>query len=373
MPYTKYRCVKSLCLEQHTSPLCILLFLKQGLDFLTVHAKMLLLTWENIVMIDKNLIFIADRVVDHKNATFSSRDLEKLSDDYFNSMMKALAAIAPVVTHYTSPAEFMEHITEHSDQLVLSLWSGEGSRNRRALVPSICEAYGIPYVGADSYIQTICADKHLAKMFCLQYGINTTKDVVISHAGDYPMLKTLQYPVVVKPNFEGGSIGILSTNLVEDYWQATELCTKLLPHFQQLLVEEYVAGEELSVCIAGTQCLIDVFEVIRIVVDGQSYFSHELYSAEAKKAGTASVKREVISDRFPNDIRNRLLALYNGLGKVDLIRIDGRLNKNGFFVIELTPDCNLSQNSSMALAFRYAGYTHEQMLHRLCKNSLKCR
>lgn len=324
-------------------------------------------------MVDKELVFIADRVIDHKNATFSSRDLEKLADGYFFSMMKALSSVASSVTHYTSPAEFMDHIAKHSDSLVLSLWSGEESRNRRALVPSICEAYGIPYVGADPYIQTVCADKHLAKALCRQYGINTTRDVVISNAVDFPILKTLQYPVVVKPNFEGGSIGILSKNLVDSYQQAADLCNMLLPHFQQLLVEEYVAGEELSVCIAGSEGLIDAFEVIRIVVDGRSYFSHELYSAETKKAGAASVSREVISDRFPRDIYNRLLALYNGLGKVDLIRIDGRLNESGFFVIELSPDCNLSPNSSMALAFRCAGYTHEQMLHCLCENALKYR
>lgn len=322
-------------------------------------------------MIDKEIVFIADRVSDHKNASISSRDLEKLADRYFASMMKSLAAIARSVTHYESPSDFLDHIAEHSDSVVLSLWSGEDSRNRRALVPSICEAYGIPYVGADSYIQTICADKHLAKAFCNQYGISTTRDVIISCSDDFPILKTLQYPAVVKPNFEGGSIGIMSKNLVDGYAEAADLCTELLPLFHQLLVEEYVAGEELSVCIAGGEDQIDAFEVIRITVDGQSYFTHEIYSAETKKAGTASIKREIITEQFPCEMRNKLLSLYKGLGKVDLIRIDGRLNNGVFTVIELTPDCNLSANGSMGKTFQCAGYTHEQMLQRLCENALR--
>lgn len=322
-------------------------------------------------MIDKELVFIADRIPCHKMTAYSNRNLEKLADSYFASMMKSLNRIASSVTHYTSPAEFMDHIKKHADSLVLSLWSGQESRNRRALVPSICEAYDIPYVGADSYIQTICADKHLAKVFCRQYGIETTNDVIISNPSDFPILKNLKYPVVVKPNFEGGSIGILSKNLVDSYVEAVELCTQLLPCFQQLLVEEYVAGEELSVCIAGSGNHIDVFEVIRIVVDGRDFYTHEIYSAETKKGGAASIRREVVSDRFPLDTRNRLLALYRGLGKVDLIRIDGRLNNGAFSVIELTPDCNLSPSSSMGIAFRHAGYTHEQMLQHLCENALK--
>ncbi len=330
-----------------------------------------ILNLEARIMIDKELVFIADRVTDHKRIAYSTRNLEKLADSYFASMMKSLNEIASSVTHYSSPAEFMDQINKHADSLVLSLWSGQGSRNRRALVPSICEAYDIPYVGADSYIQTICADKHLSKAFCRQYGIQTTNDVIISNSSDFPILKTLKYPAVVKPNFEGGSIGILSKNLVDSYVEAVELCTQLLPFFQQLLVEEYVAGEEVSVCIAGSRNHIDVFEVIRIVIDGRDFYTHEIYSAEAKKGETASISREVISDRFPHDIRNRLMALYSGLGKVDLIRIDGRLNNGSFSVIELTPDCNLGPSSSMGIAFRHAGYTHKQMLQRLCENVLK--
>lgn len=321
-------------------------------------------------MIDKQIVFIADRVHNHKNATLTSRNLEKLSDGYFASMMKSLGAIAPSVTHYASPAEFMDHIAGHANSVVLSLWSGEESRNRRAVVPSICEAYGIPYVGGDSYVQTICADKHLAKVFCRQHGIDTTRDVIISRMGDLPILKTLNYPAVVKPNFEGGSIGIMSKNLVDNYDEAIELCAELLPIFRQLLVEEYVAGEELSICIAGREDKIDVFEVIQTIMDGQSYFTHEIYSAETKKAGVASIKREIISDHFPQEIQNKLMSLYKSMGKVDVMRIDGRFNNGVFTVIELTPDCNLSAKGSMGLAFQHAGYTHQQMLQRLCENAL---
>lgn len=322
-------------------------------------------------MLNRNLVFIADRVRSHKNATIASRDLEKLADGYFASMTRSLNAIAPLVTHYSSPAEFVDNIAEHADNIVLSLWSGEGSRNRRALVPSICEAYGLPYVGGDPYIQTICADKHLAKEFCHQHSINTTRDVIITHSRDFPILKTLNYPVVVKPNFEGGSIGIVSRNLVDNYEDAISLCTELLSSFHQLLVEEYVAGEEISVCIAGTGDQIDVFEVIRVVVDGQSYFTHEIYSAETKKAGTASIEREIITKRFPPALHDKLVNLYKSMGKVDVIRIDGRLNGEEFTVIELTPDCNLSSNGSMGIAFQHAGYTHPQMLECLCKNALR--
>ena len=159
-------------------------------------------------MITRSLVFIADRITDHANATLESRSLEMLADTYFHQVQTALNKIAPSVTYYPSPDAFLDNITSHKNDIVLSLWSGAHSRSRRAIVPSICEAYGIAYIGADPYIQTVCADKHLSKTLCSAYGIKTAEDVVLSSEYEFPMLRSLQFPVVVKPNFEGGSIGI---------------------------------------------------------------------------------------------------------------------------------------------------------------------
>ena len=204
-----------------------------------------------IALLTKSLVFIADRIVDHAAATLESRSLEMLEDTYFNQVKTALNRIAPSVTYYSSPNAFLDRITDHKDSIVLSLWSGTHLRSRRAIIPSICEAYGIAYVGADPYIHTVCADKHLSKALCSTYGIKTAEDVVLSSEYEFPMLRGLQFPVVVKPNFEGGSIGIFRENLADNYDDAVSVCRKLLPNFEQLLVEEYIAGEEVSVWVVS--------------------------------------------------------------------------------------------------------------------------
>ena len=198
-------------------------------------------------MLDREIVFIADRVKNHDNATIYSYDLEKLADEYFEQMRSSLNSCASTVTYYSSPNAFLDHISEHKESLVFSLWSGESLKNRRALIPSICEAYGIPYVGADPYIHTICADKHLCKMLCKRCDISFANDVIISSAYDFPLLKKFKYPAVVKPNFEGGSIGIFNSNLVNNYNDATLACQTLLSNFSQLIVEEYIPGEEINV------------------------------------------------------------------------------------------------------------------------------
>lgn len=324
-------------------------------------------------MLHKNVVFIADRIENHANATLESRSLEMLADTYFNQVYSALNKIAPSVTYYPSPESFLGHIANHKDCVVLSLWSGTHLRSRRAIVPSICEAYGITYVGADPYIQTICADKHLSKTLCATYGIQTAKDVIIHSEYEFPMIRSLRFPVVVKPNFEGGSIGIFDENLTDNYEHTATVCQKLLPHFKQLLVEEYIAGEEVSVCIAGTNQKLDVFQAVRIAVNNKFFFDHDILGAEAKKMGQAVRTRDIITERFPITEKEKILSLFNSLGKVEVIRIDGRLHDDKFTVIELTPDCSLSETGSMSNAFLAEGYCYNEMLEMLCQNAIRNR
>ena len=322
-------------------------------------------------MLTKSLVFIADRIVDHAAATLESRSLEMLEDTYFYQVKTALNRIAPSVTYYSSPNAFLDRITDHKDSIVLSLWSGTHLRSRRAIIPSICEAYGIAYVGADPYIHTVCADKHLSKALCSTYGIKTAEDVVLSSEYEFPMLRGLQFPVVVKPNFEGGSIGIFRENLADNYDDAVSVCRKLLPNFEQLLVEEYIAGEEVSVCVAGVAQQLDVFQVVRVAVNNKTFFEHDILGAEAKKMGLAKRTRDIITERFPTTEKKKIISLFKSLGKVEVIRFDGRLNGNNFTMIELTPDCSLSATGSMSNAFLAEGYGYEKMLEILCQNAVR--
>lgn len=70
---------------------------------------------------------------------------------------------------------------------------------------------------------------------------------------DCTKIKALTFPLVIKPNSEGGSNGISQENVVYNYEEATLLCRKLLPLFgNDLLAEEYLNGTEITVILAGT-------------------------------------------------------------------------------------------------------------------------
>ena len=156
-----------------------------------------------------NVVLIMNRIKNRNNMSLQSKNLEFSSNTMFNSIHTALEELYKKVYFYESLSDFIDNIHNHKNDLVIStIWSGQNSRNRRMLLPAICEAYDIKYVGADAYVQALCADKSLAKKYCEAYDIKSAKEIIVKTEDDISKLIFLHFPVIIKPNFEGGSIGI---------------------------------------------------------------------------------------------------------------------------------------------------------------------
>lgn len=319
----------------------------------------------------RSLVLISDRVSDYKDISIDNLKLEYANDRYFKNLYETMKSINPDVIHYSSPHDFLDNIKHHANSIVLSIWSGEKSENRRALVPSICEAYNIPYVGADAYLHIISSDKYLCKKMCDDYGIPSAKSIVLKSINCFDLLHCLKLPVVIKPNNEGGSIGILKNNLVDNIQNAKAVCTKMLKVFPTIIVEEYLPGYEVSVCITGLHGTIDLFEVMMQKISGNTYFTSEILSSEIKKHNKST--REIVprNDLLSIEDKEKLSFLYNSFEKADVIRVDGRIYNNKFYLLELTPDCGLSIDGNMSNAFKNCGYSYKEMIEYLLNNAVK--
>lgn len=322
--------------------------------------------------INKNIVLIADRINDFKGIGLSSDYLELIEDNYFNDMYDGLSSICQSIIYYDSPASFLQNVVNHKNDIVFSIWSGRKSRNRRALVPSICEAYHISYVGADTYANIICQDKILSKQFSLKNGIDTPNYLFYEGGTlDELLIKNLKLPLVIKPNFEGGSIGISKDCLVDSYEKAIPKISELFSIFKQpILVEEFIKGKEVSIVIMGNQEKILFCEVVELFIQNNEYdLENNIFSFEIKK-GDSDMKllHKLITPDFPSDILNNAISLFKNLGKVEELRIDGRYDGKNFYLIELSPDIHFGEGCTFAEAFNLKNIKYTEMLHQILLN-----
>ena len=291
------------------------------------------------------------------------RDLEQTEPSTLGAISDAIRANGYEVTHYQSPSELALNATAHVDDVVLSIYGGAISRNRMALVPAICESFGLRYIGPDVYGRIIAQDKEVSKRLAVDCGLLTPNWRVIREPGDLRYLTGVKYPCVVKPILEGSSIGITQRNIVHSFEEVAALSNLLITDFgQPVIVEDFVSGRETAyVAIASNDGIKWAYS--EIVIDGDPrYFEHRLFDAIEKQDRTPGrTVRNIDSELMPED-RECIERYLRAYGKFSYCRVDGRHAEGRFHFLELTPDAWLGPVGQFAMAFTEKGWSYEEVI-----------
>lgn len=180
-------------------------------------------------------------------------------------------------------------------------------------------------------------------------------------------------PLVIKPNYEGGSNGISQKNLVYNYEDAISMAQKLLFLFQQpIIIEEYMEGNEICTSIIGSYNTVDLLDASQLIIGNSDYYTNALYGFEAKVQEPESRKLVSGSKFLTPTLKKIFKEIFFHIGKTELLRIDGRIDKNGNFrLIELTPDAYLGRRGSTTFCAEQNGISYEEMLDLLLQNAVK--
>lgn len=301
---------------------------------------------------NRKIVIIAEMVKYTSQTNMYSNELDYSTVKITTDFIKTLQELEYEVVYYENPQKFIDNITLHKEDIVFStLWGGKHSRNKRTFIPAICEAYDIMYVGADAYVQALCQNKYLTKLYLKNYHFSIPKAILISSESELDQIHSIDYlPCVIKPNDEACSVGISSESLAYTVDEVKAIASNLLKHYSPILIEEFIPGREISICCAGSKEKLDILEAIEIKIDGKEV-GNNLWAFDNKRIGIGCSSRECITNDFSPLYLQEASDIFYNLGKVDCMRIDGKLYKDKFYVIELSPDCSLSAKCFMANAF----------------------
>ncbi|MDB4984247.1 MAG: D-alanine--D-alanine ligase domain protein [Patescibacteria group bacterium] len=316
---------------------------------------------------DKTIILVADRTYKKSSEMdLTGNNLEMIDDEYFHEISSGLAEISGKVIHCQNPAELIELRADPRSHIVFTVYGGTSSRNRMALVPSVCEGKGLPYAGANPYARIVCQDKWVSKIFAERYNVPSPSGIVIRERLRPELLEELSVPIMIKPNLEGSSIGISGDSRAETVSQAVEQIKKLGASFCSIIAEEFIAGKEVCLCMVGNAPRFSMFKMMEVYdPSDEAFFMNRPYSAEHKhKSYERFLHRDITELLGPQD-KIAIQNMMGGFSKMDYMRIDGRLTEKGFVMIELTPDAHLGKDSVMAAAAFANGMSYEDLLFEI--------
>lgn len=276
----------------------------------------------------RDVVLVADLLdisIDFDGHTHLRQDLEMTDENTFQTLLSALSELGLKAHHYRDPKTLGMNVGRHAEDVVLSIYGGQGSRNRMALVPAICEANSLRYVGPDVYGRVICQDKEVSKHLARECELATPQHRIIRTQNDLDVINYFPKPFVVKPVMEGSSIGIGPHSLIHEGEDGVNVAQRLLEDLKQpVLVESFVGGREVSYnCIEAEPENLWAYSEIR--VEGQDdYFDTHLFDADEKLHRRLPRKVHTIDDELSDDDRGRLNKLLTMIGRFGYCRIDGK-------------------------------------------------
>ena len=278
----------------------------------------------------------------------------------------------------------IEALLHSPPDLVFNFAEGTGtSRSREARVPAVCEMLGIPYTGSDPLALAVALDKSLCRRIAESAGVTIPKGFTFAfppgeYDGDFAefpaMLEEsgLGLPVIAKPVCEGSSKGIRGRCLIQKPEDLGPTLLELWNNYHQpVLVEEFIAGDELTVAVIGNDPP-QPLGVMRIVPRQPT--EHFVYSLEVKRDYLNLVDYE-IPPKLPRDLLQNVesdaLAVFDALGCRDLARADFRIRDGIPYFLEINPLPGLNPESGDLCYLAYGlGLTHPELIRRILDTAL---
>ena len=270
----------------------------------------------------KKVLFITDECDLPKDYSIKSKNSEGNKASARNEMVNALNNLFDYVYTTYSISEANKYLVNNKDTYVVTTYYGIAEASSKSIIPAICKAENVNYLGADAYAQMICNDKYLSKSYIKKFGLNPIPGIIIYSPNNREELNEIQklnYPLVVKPNFGGGSNGIAKCSVTYNFEQTITLIEEL-SNYQNMpiLVEEYIEGYEISFIIIGNKNKIKYSGESKLLLDKKDYFTNEVFGLESKKIN-ASQKAYVASNFIKGENKNKIFNLFKSFEKMDAL------------------------------------------------------
>ncbi|HLF23932.1 MAG TPA: D-alanine--D-alanine ligase, partial [Burkholderiales bacterium] len=189
-----------------------------------------------------------------------------------------------------------------------------GRYGEDGIVQGALELLGVPYTGSGVMASALAMDKWRTKLIWQAVGIPTPRYALLAEDSDADALvANLGLPLIVKPACEGSTIGLTKITAAGQLADAYRLAVK---YDRLVLVEEFVAGQELTVSVLGDRAL----PIVRIEP------AVELYDYQAKyfSNDTKYFCPSGLPDGVERALQAQALEAYRvvgceGWGRVDLI------------------------------------------------------
>ena len=244
------------------------------------------------------------------------------------------------------------------DRVFNILHGGDGENG---VLQGALDALGVPYTGSGVLGSALAMDKIRTKQIWISLGLRTPHYERLPAGSDVRKAAAhIGLPLIVKPACEGSSVGVIRVLSEVDLDAAVALAAS---YTGEMLMEQMIVGEELTVAILGESALPS----IRIVPAGEYYDYHAKYIAEDTQYLCPG-----LDDAAEENIRRLALDAFRAVGCSGWARVDVMRDRTGdLWLLEVNTAPGMTAHSLVPKAARQVGIDFETLCWQILETSLR--
>lgn len=261
--------------------------------------------------------------------------------------------------------DFIAQLPALAEEIDVAFIALHGSFGEDGKIQSLLEWVDIPYTSSGVLASALCFNKKALKRFLSPYQVPMARDWVYERTtpqvdsadveqfiGGYAW----SFPLIVKPNSEGSSIGVARVLEEADLLPALIQASELDPC---VIVEEYIRGRELTVSVLDGQ----VLPLLEVMPEKGFYD----YTAKYQSKTTKYEFPEDLSESVIRTITDYSRKIFQWISARGAIRIDWILSETTgqpvFLEVNTIP--GMTETSLLPKAARKGGLSFEALVERI--------
>lgn len=284
----------------------------------------------------------------------SEREVSLLSgEEIIKYMDKEKYEVFPIVID--SKDEVLEKV-RGLDFVFLAL---HGAFGEDGSIQALLESISTTYSGCGVLTSALCMSKKQSKRILKAEGIITPPGFIVNENKELPieLIEALGYPLVVKPNNGGSSVG---TFIVSNRKALMESIEKAFKYDEQLLVEKYLEGEEYTIPVLNGE----VLPILQIKAKGE-FFD---YASKYLDGGAEEVVAK-LPKGLEEEMNKIAIACWEIFDCRAYVRIDIIVHEGVPYVLELNTLPGMTKNSLFPRSASFAGMEYSVLLDDIIRAS----
>lgn len=233
-----------------------------------------------------------------------------------------------------------------------------GGAGENGTLQALLELAGKPYTGSGVMASSIAMNKAMSKKLFEREGIPTPPwQLVMAELGpeEVDVDRLGGYPIVVKPNEQGSTVGLSIVHQSDQLQDALRLAAE---YGHETLIERYIPGRELTVAVLGDEAL----PIVEIRPKSGFYDYESKYTSGKSEYECPARLPEAVATRVMEFGRRAARTL----GCAGVSRADFRLSpENEPFCLEVNTIPGMTKTSLVPMAAKARGMSYDQLVERI--------